>query len=225
MKRVFDIVKQLKGSNPPKPELKDKEEFFSDSKKVKVESRPKEVIQATSDNHHSLIFYISVAALVVALAGVGAIWWLLRATPEASQKEAVSSDQSTSQENTTEKPAATEQQPSTNIPTPSVPSDTTTTQSIEPEIDKSSIKIRVVNGTGVTGEAAQTKKLLEEAGFKIGSIGNASRRYEQTTIYHKKDKVKEANLVKDALTAKKGVLEESDTVVGVYDVVVAIGKT
>lgn len=41
------------------------------------------------------------------------------------------------------------------------------------KVNRSSVKVRVLNGSGTTGKAASVKDLLEGLGWKVASIGNA----------------------------------------------------
>jgi len=61
-----------------------------------------------------------------------------------------------------------------------------------PEIDVSKYKIEVLNGSGISGEAARAKQLLEEEKFTVSSIGNADTlNYQKTIIQSKKTVPKE----------------------------------
>lgn len=84
--------------------------------------------------------------------------------------------------------------------------------------------IRIVNGNGINGEAAKIKKLLEDKGYKIASVANASRNYDSTIVYYKSGQqaLAEAlkNEIKDSYTAE---IQESDSVVGSYDAIIALG--
>src|SRR5207253_1963854 len=61
----------------------------------------------------------------------------------------------------------------------------------------SSVKLRVLNGTEVTGAAGKAKTLLEAAGFTVRAIGNAKTQdYPATKIYYQAGKSAEADLVK-----------------------------
>ena len=61
-----------------------------------------------------------------------------------------------------------------------------------PEIDVSKYKIEVLNGSGISGEAARAKQLLEEEKFIVSSIGNADTlNYQKTIIQAKKTVSKE----------------------------------
>lgn len=50
----------------------------------------------------------------------------------------------------------------------------------EPEVNKEDLKIKILNGSGVVGEATKVKTLLEGADFVIDSTGNADK-YDYTT--------------------------------------------
>lgn len=41
------------------------------------------------------------------------------------------------------------------------------------DVDRSGVKLRVLNGSGVTGKASSTKDFLENLGWTVASIGNA----------------------------------------------------
>lgn len=41
------------------------------------------------------------------------------------------------------------------------------------ELDKEAYEITVLNGSGIAGEAAAVQTILEDAGFKVGTVGNA----------------------------------------------------
>lgn len=91
--------------------------------------------------------------------------------------------------------------------------------------DFSASSVRVANGNGTGGEAAKIKALLEEKGFSITSVGNASKTYDQTTIFYHSGKAELAEALKDALKESYNALtKESDVTVGNYDAVVALGK-
>ena len=95
-------------------------------------------------------------------------------------------------------------------------------------IDYSKYKIRVLNGSGTTGEASKVKSLLEEEKFIVKDIDNAeSSDYEKTIIRAKKDVPKEYLNKLNKLLGKTYVLDteeelrESTDV----DVIIIIGKS
>lgn len=102
----------------------------------------------------------------------------------------------------------------------------TTQPSQEALIDKASVRIKVANGNGRTGEAAAMRNILVQEGYsnKI-DVGNAQRRYQTTIIYYAPGKEKEGVEIEKAVARKyQTSLMESKTVVGnIYDVVVALG--
>ncbi len=105
------------------------------------------------------------------------------------------------------------------------------TQTISPtptvtvEIDFSKYSIRILNGSGVKGEANKLKSVLEEQGFKVESIGNADNsNYIQTVVRAKKD------IPEQYISKLKGVLESAYSLsskteenVGDESVVVIVG--
>lgn len=96
-----------------------------------------------------------------------------------------------------------------------------------PTIDKSAIKISVLNGSGIKSSAKTVADTLTAAGFTITSTGNArSFSYQTTYIYYKTGKEAEANLVKSAIADRAAEIKESNTIVGTKnDIVVVVGKT
>lgn len=58
----------------------------------------------------------------------------------------------------------------------------TPTPTDKPEVDKTSVKIQVINGTGTPGQAGEVVEALEEAGYSADNIetGNAEE-YDNTT--------------------------------------------
>ena len=72
------------------------------------------------------------------------------------------------------------------IETPALSETTTPSPTAEPNLGKYTIKI--LNGSGISGEAGKVKSLLEKAGFKVSSAGNASSfDYTKTVIQAKED--------------------------------------
>lgn len=66
-------------------------------------------------------------------------------------------------------------------PTPTIAPMPTATPT--PVIDKTTLNIQVLNGSGIAGEASKMKTLLEEKGYTVEGTGNAkSYEYEQTEI-------------------------------------------
>lgn len=76
------------------------------------------------------------------------------------------------------------------------------TQVIPTQVDLSSFSIQILNGSGIKGEAAKVKSLLEESGFKVSEVGNAETSEYKETIIQKKDNVNDVFL--DELTGELG---------------------
>lgn len=87
-------------------------------------------------------------------------------------------------------------------PTPT-PAETVveSTPTAVPTIAKKDIKIRVLNGSGVVGEAGRVKAMLEKAGFKVDSTDNADNyNYKDTEIKAK------ANVSSQTIDELKNIL-------------------
>jgi hypothetical protein len=102
-------------------------------------------------------------------------------------------------------------------PTASASASPTTVATVTPTptaspsgIVKSSVTLRVLNGTTVTGAANSTKTTLEKAGFTVRTIGNAkNQNYTATMVYYQSGRQVEAQAVADSLAPTKVTLEES----------------
>lgn len=95
----------------------------------------------------------------------------------------------------------------------------------KPTIDKAALKIRVLNGGGVSGAGDAAKKVIEAAGFKVDSVGNAKKfSYETSYVYYPKDKKAEAELLSEAIKDKYSITTEENEVAAGYDALVVIGK-
>lgn len=99
----------------------------------------------------------------------------------------------------------------------------------EAPVDLEAYTIKVLNGSGITGEAAKTKTALIDAGFKVGTTGNADNSdYTQTVISVKKSvpegyvkQLKEQ--LEKSYSVEPSVETLSDNPEGI-DVVVTIGS-
>lgn len=61
----------------------------------------------------------------------------------------------------------------------------------EVSVDKQAYEIEVRNGSGIAGEGARVKEILEKAGFKVGTVGNAGKSDYTDTIITVNSDVKE----------------------------------
>lgn len=100
-------------------------------------------------------------------------------------------------------------------PTPFVetPTEMPTEEPVE-EVDKSTLNVKVLNGTAVAGLAAKIETALKEAGFTVSSIGNADKKDYQQVVIQAKTSVPTSIIdeLKTALgtTYTYGVQEELD---------------
>ena len=93
-------------------------------------------------------------------------------------------------------------------------------------IDKSTITISVLNGSGIKNSAQTVANALTSAGYSVSGTANArSFNYTKTFIYYKTDKLEQANLVQQTLSDRQTEVQLSNSVVGAkYDIVVVVGK-
>lgn len=91
--------------------------------------------------------------------------------------------------NPTVEPSPTEE------PSPSPTVEPTPTPSPSPSPEPPPGPLDVLNGTPRAGLAASAAEELREAGYQIGEIGNAARRYQQTTVFHQEGQEQLANEV------------------------------
>ena len=105
-------------------------------------------------------------------------------------------------------------------------STSTTTSSIS-SINKSSFKIRILNGNGVTGDAKKFKEQLATLGYSVDKVGNATvQTYATSQIYYKTGKLSEAELIKSEISDRKfEISQKNDSFIGAgYDILILIGK-
>lgn len=94
-------------------------------------------------------------------------------------------------------------------------------------LDKKTLTIQVLNGSGISGEAGKMKTLLEEKGYTVEDTGNApAYDYETTEIQVKEDKQEFLSLLTQdlkesySLSSTAATLEEDVP----YDVRIIVGK-
>lgn len=96
------------------------------------------------------------------------------------------------------------------------------------KIDLTKYKIKVLNGSGIKGEAGKVQALLEKAGFIIESTGNASRYDYTNTVIQAKEGVDKAfidqlekDLSKTYKLDKRVVLKDTET----SSVIIIVGSS
>lgn len=113
----------------------------------------------------------------------------------------------------------------TETPTPS-PTEVPPTPTPTIEVDRATVKVQVLNGTGVAGQASSIRTILEKAGYEGITTGNAERYdYEQSEVQIRKEKayleaVILADITESISSPTVTELDETETV----DVVIIIGK-
>jgi hypothetical protein len=116
--------------------------------------------------------------------------------------------------------------------TPSTPTPVVTTtisepkETPKPEVKLSDLKVLILNGSGIKGEAGKVEELVKKTGFEKTETGNAdSYNYQETVVFLKDnldssiyDKISESL---SGYSLKKDTLEESSA----YDIKIIVGKT
>jgi len=126
-------------------------------------------------------------------------------------------------EDTGAQPAAIEEVKPTASPTSGATGPTPTMG----KVDRGTIKVKVLNGTGGKGIAAAAQTFLQSLGYKNVAVGNADKEdYSKTEISVKKDKTDLFATLKADLGSKYTVSETMVMleVVSEYDAIVTIGK-
>lgn len=97
----------------------------------------------------------------------------------------------------------------------------------EVELNRSDLKIQILNGSGIPGEAGKMQAVLEDAGYEEIETNNAdSYDYEESEISIKKDKEDYLEMLTNdlsedyALAVEANTLEEDSD----YDAVIIVGK-
>jgi len=92
---------------------------------------------------------------------------------------------------------------------------------------KAELKIQILNGGGIKGEAARAAALLEKVDFTDIKTGNADKfDYEETEIQIEEDKKEFAPEIIEALSAKYTVSPDLKTLdaKSTFDVIITLGK-
>lgn len=183
--------------------------------------------EAPARQSYSYLAYILICLVAFSIAALTTILInVSRSTPQTNQAANALSSQTYQPQS---KPGEKDPFTGDGLTQPSTPPSTAPdqlNQAKPPAIDKKAIRLRVLNGSGITGDAAKTKTDLETKGYVISSIGNAKFNYTQTQIYYLSGKNQEADLVAQDLTDKEA--KKSEAVASVVgdntDVLVVVGK-
>lgn len=157
-----------------------------------------------------LVLFASIFAIVLVLLG-GVVFFVTRSSESSEEEPEVA--QETIQENIDSEPEITE------TPTP--------TPIEEPELDKTSLRIAVQNGSGEAGVASKVADVLRSAGYNVVSTGNAENfDFSDVTINVKSTKKAFLSLLENDLGKTYTISKSSSdlTTNANYDALVIIGK-
>lgn len=191
-----------------------------DPKKELGDDEPKEegeMVHAEGSQEKSSggVFYLVIGIIAVIVSTSLALYILFKddggAGSNSAQKSQTATVSPSSSETATESATATTE-----------PQETTTPATSSFKYTDESI--RIVNGNGVSGEAAKVKDLLEGKGYSIASVANASRTYGESIVYHKTGQEDLAKALKNDISSLYSAKTElSDSTVGSYDAIIALG--
>lgn len=134
-----------------------------------------------------------VAALV--LAGTGWLGWLVVTGDDDAAPAASPSPTATA----TSEPAPTPTPTPTPTQTTPSPEPTETEETAEPEVDRSSIAVSVLNASRTTGLARTASQRVQAAGWTVGAVGNWRGYVPATTVFHPAGREAEARQLAEDL--------------------------
>lgn len=208
----------------------DVEKIEKDVEKIEKEKEQNKE-KYTEDKKSGFLPYLLGLGLGLILS-FGAMYLLAgKEIKEEPAKEIGASEQNNLPTTSTEETNTESQSKSTQnneTPTPPTPETTTTNTKEETQstLDKSKITIQLLNGNGITGDAAKVKTILEKDGWKVAAYGNAnSFNYKNTYVYYKKGNEEAAKGVADTLknAGRHTAILESPNL-SKYDIQIVLGK-
>lgn len=210
MAKSLDIIDPKRdmdmGDDSPRQDREDREERQGEEEKV---------VQATgSEEHSGGLFYLIIGIIAVIVSASLALYILFKdnKTSGTPAKTASATSTASTVASNTATASATESAAATGT--------TTATSAFK----YTNEQIRIANGNSKAGEAARIKTALEAKGYKIATVGNATKQYDESIIYYKTGQEKLANALKTDLAGEySATVELSDTTVGTYDAVVVLG--
>lgn len=183
--------------------------------------------ERNQEHSDPLLFYLILGLCAIILLVALSVWLIYKSFNSTSQEDTTTTEEtqetvkSKSEDGATITETTTTDTTTTTSEAPETTEDTPTATS---EIDKASVKLRIVNGNGRSGEAGLMKTALEDDGFTNISTGNALSQYSTTVVYYNTGKIAEAKAV-DAIVSQKyeTSLLEDPSITKDNDVVVALG--
>lgn len=206
MAKSLDII-------DPKKDIDSQEENVEEEEMMKASPSAKE-------EGGGGIFYLIIGIIAVIVSTSLALYILFKDDSSKSSSSVAKSVTATPSPET-ESPAPSAQASAAIAESPAVATSPATTTGAFKYTNE---QIRIANGNGISGEGAKVQTLLEGKGYKIASVGNASKQYEASIVYYKtgQEALAEA-LKKDISTLYSATVEKSDSIVGSYDAVIALG--
>lgn len=123
-------------------------------------------------------------------------------------------------------PTTTDESPTpTSKATPTPTGRTTPAPTSSSELDRSNLKLEVLNGSGVAGAATKMSNALKDLGYEVTSSGNADNfEYENTEIQLKSTKKAYLDMLKEDLGDDYTIGSATSDYTGDADGVIIVGK-
>lgn len=204
------VAEAPESQTPPAPGAADSDVSSNEIQEWLQSVRP-DTTQAPVKSGGGLGKVLAIFLTILIIAALGGGVYYYRANVQGNDQVAQTNDEEATQPETQTTPAA-------ETPTPT-----------QASADLSKLKVQILNGSGVAGEAGKAQSYLEKPGFKEFTTGNASSfNFTDTTVAVK------ANTPESAFTeAQKALSDYYQNVVKAdkaledssqYDLVVTIGK-
>lgn len=168
-------VKEVK-EEPAEPKEPEKETPKEEKKEEKQKEKSEQPKEAEEKKSLWYIFWIMIPVAIIVGALAGGVFYFLNSV----NKNATSS-----------------------TPTPVASSTATPTSSPSGQVDLSKYQIRVLNGSGIAGQAGKVQDILTSAGFKVSGTGNAGSYDFTDTVLQVRTNIDQAFVTKLSETLSK----------------------
>jgi len=210
---VVETEKPAQAEEPPIEEVKEESteenkssepEKPKEEKKEEVKEEPKSEPRKATEEKKSLwyIFWIMIPVAIIVGALAGGVFYFLNSVNKNA-------------------PSSTPTPIESSLPTPS--------SSPSAAVDLSKYQIKVLNGSGIAGEAGRVQDILTSAEFKVSGTGNAETYDFTDTILQVRDKVEPAFITELTKTLSKtySVSDKTEALPSgeTADVIVLVGSS
>ena len=201
---VVETEKPAQAEEPPIEEVKEESTEENKSSEPEKPKEPKSESPKATEEKKSLwyIFWIMIPVAIIVGALAGGVFYFLNSVNKNA-------------------PSSTPTPIESSLPTPS--------SSPSAAVDLSKYQIKVLNGSGIAGEAGRVQDILTSAEFKVSGTGNAETYDFTDTILQVRDKVEPAFITELTKTLSKtySVSDKTEALPSgeTADVIVLVGSS